>query len=502
MQRLRKRYVSILKTIEPRLITPYMFEREAITFIEMKAVNRKKGRRKRARILLELMFERGIEHVPFDRVFVYSAFVSSLESCGNKTLVDTIQNTEIDEAFDLGLGDNKIISGTVLRNDELESKGGMLYRFLEFRHRRWGVIEATAFYRAMQLAESLIVGNTYTISDVRVKEIPEGYKSTDGTGVDFEVVLTNSSYVLNEIPCEDDYDSGIEYYTIPVIKQMTDDSNVNLIARVKALELPFLTPKQHLRCQEITLSDSSSEQLKMAVFKKNINKFEVGQIIKIIKAKVEKFTGEVSLKTSSKTDISVSDSPVTEDVRKPVLETDSDDVVRCQAVICRVQNDCRRRPFCKTHGYGDCLEELPNGKHICTECKELSQSHPNGFSIVLKLRESSSGETFEALGFNKLGKKLFNTNYEAFTMYEPWKQQLLLESVVGDEYIFSYKTKMKKREVIDIAQIERPSEDQPRVYDSSKVKKELVSKKRKLKNAHSDKACHSSAKQNRPGSSV
>ncbi|XP_041375100.1 uncharacterized protein LOC121387980 [Gigantopelta aegis] len=443
IERLRKRYVSILKEIEPKEITPYMFEMGGITFKEMKEINEKEERNERARVLLNMIFERGVEHVPFDRVFVYGAFLSSLKSCGYNTLVDTIQHTYIDEDFDLGLGEHKIITGRVLQNKELESKREVMYRFLEFGHRRCGVIEVTAFdLEAMELAESLIVGKTYTITDVFVKEIPEDYKSIDSIGVDFEVVLTKSSYIIsNENLSEDNYDHVIDYATIPEIKQMTDRSIVNIIARVKALESPFCTPEQDLICQEIYLSDSNSEQLKMTVFKNNINKFKVGQKIKIYKAKMEKFHGEVSLNTSSKTDISVLNSPVSEDVRIPVLETDSDDVVRYQAVICSVQNDCRRRPFCKTHGYCDCLDELPNGKYICTECKELC---PNGFSIVLKLRESSSGETFEAVGFNKLGKKLFNTNYEAFTMCEPWKQQLLLESVVGDEYIFSYKNKIKK----------------------------------------------------------
>ncbi|XP_041360298.1 uncharacterized protein LOC121376482 [Gigantopelta aegis] len=393
---------------------------------------------------------------------MYDVFLETLYDNRYRPLRKQLKDTHVDEDFNLEPGDYRVICGKVITNEEIVSAEGKPYRCVKLLHRQLGQIEATAHNpAAIKTAEYLETGNFYTIRDVRLQKIPEKFNTPDEANI--QIIINNSShFTLNENPSENIKNLKIKYITIEEIQRRKDSCYVNLHARIIDLGEPFRTSRKNILCRKIDLSDNS-HQIQIALFEENTNKYNKGQNLTIIGAKVNSSNDTVSLTTSLKTVIYVSDSL-----------SDSDDKI-VQATIREIRNKYRIPDSCQKQNCGSRLNKLPNGKYVCTICEEIYKSDPSSYNIVFTLKGSSPGETFEAVGSDEVCQKLFNLDYEEFTQYK--KQDALLRSVIDDEYVFYYTTDMDQTQIIDIVKPEPPV-DLSMAYSSNETKK-----KRKLDDA-------------------
>jgi hypothetical protein len=254
-----------------------------------------------------------------------------------------------------------------------------------------------------------------------------------------------------------------EFVNIRNIFSMKANSLVNLFAVPITQGEVFKIQSKNLQCREVTLIDNSNCSIKLSLFQEEVDCIVLHQALEIHDAKVKIYKDQVSLTTSTRTkfltttnetlqelnlwfescgtDLAISEQS-TEPRTKEMKITDIPSIdaphlrVQFVAKIFGVRKDNTTYQGCPNPSCHHALKTLPNKKLFCYNCGKAYSKACYRYKNYFMLKDTESEFKIGATGFDSIGKTLFGLDCQEFVSLDECDKRALLDSVVGDTYVF------------------------------------------------------------------
>ncbi|XP_062600799.1 replication protein A 70 kDa DNA-binding subunit-like [Saccostrea cucullata] len=387
----------------------------------------------------------------------------------------------------------KVLTKSDVKTSAKDVKYGVLHLSDET-----GTVRATCFGdKTTDILGSFEVGQVYKIKNVYIKNVPEQYIDYQKLStVKVEINITDKS-VIEHLPAVEllTKQKEQEFLNIKNIFSMKPNSLVNLCAVPIAQGEIFKIESKNLQCREVTLIDNSNCSCKLSLFEDDVNRMVLHQPVEIHDAKIKIYKDQVSLTTSTRTKFISTVNKRLEDLKlwfetcgsdltvpeqsceprtKEIKITDIPSIevpflkIKFVAKIFGVRKDNTSYQGCPNPSCHHALKTLPNKKLFCYSCGKAYSKACHRYKNFFMLKDNDSEFKMGATGFDMVGKKLFGIECEEFVTLEECDQRALLESVVGDIYVFecSY---TKDSKSLTITSVQERNECQELLTDDEEI---------------------------------